>query len=291
MSLTNVEGRQFMKFGFCFLLLFLIPMVQAEDINLRTGRVFKDAVVVSSGEDFVNIQHADGVARVSYKDLTDDQQKMYRMTPKDVQGRMETRRKEDEARKKKAEESKKIAEEEARKLRESLSESERIPRYLEGADISRIFLMMGELSQVEAEVMALLWNVREANRVGLSEDARIFREKAATYQELVNDIRKKRKADEQYWLNLEKEYQTLKTGTQKKIADLNKQVAQLQGEVKEVASQPRTERIILPSVIRPWNYSPPPVIIRPTPPPPPRLRPCPPVRPVRPIVKPGVIIG
>lgn len=46
-----------------------------------------------------------------------------------------------------------------------------IPRYLEGADISRMFLLLGELSQVEAEVMALQWNALEADRVGLPEDA------------------------------------------------------------------------------------------------------------------------
>ena len=66
--------------------------------------------------------------------------------------------------------------------------------------------------------------------------------------------------------------------------DLNKQVSQLQGEVREVASQPRTERIIVPPIIRTWNYPPPPVIIRPQPPPP---RPVPP-RPIPLPVKPSL---
>lgn len=101
-----------------------------------------------------------------------------------------------------------------------------------------------------------------------------------TYQEQVNAIRKKRETAEQYWQDLEKKYLALKDGTQKKIADLNKQVSQLQGEVREVASQPRTERIIVPPIIRTWNYPPPPVIIRPSPLPP-RPHPVPP-RPVPP---------
>ena len=258
-----------MKPGTCFLMLCaLLPAALAEKMTLRSGRVLEDASVVSSGDDFVSVQYTDGVAKVSYKELTDAQQKDYRMTPEDVKARLDQRRLEDAARRKKAEEARKAADEEARKIRESLSEAERHPRYLEGADISRMFLLLGELSQVEAEVMALQWNALEADRVGLPEDARTFRARMGTYQEQVNAIRKKRETAEQYWQDLEKKYLALKDGTQKKIADLNKQVSQLQGEVREVASQPRTERIIVPPIIRTWNYPPPPVIIRPSPLPP-----------------------
>lgn len=255
-----------MKFGFRFLVLcLLVPAALAGDMALRSGRVLKDAVVVSSGDDFVNVQYTDGVTKVSYKDLTDAQQTDYNMRPEDVNARLNQRRLENEARKKKAEEARRAANEEARKIRESLSEAERHPRYLEGADISRMFLLVGELTRVEAEVMALQWNALEADRVGLPEDARVFRARAAAYQDQVNAIRKKRETAEQYWKDLEKKYLALKDGTRKKIADLNRQVSQLQGEVREVASQPRTERIIVPPVIRWWNYPPPPVIIRPQP--------------------------
>lgn len=270
-----------MKHGTCFLIFCaLLPAALAENMTLRSGRVLKDASVVSSGDDFVSVQYTDGVAKVPYKELTDEQQKDYKMTPEEVGTRLDQRRLEDAARKKKAEEARKAADEEARKIRESLSEAERHPRYLEGADIARMFLLMGELSKVEAEVMALQWNALEADRVGLPQDARVFRARAGAYQEQVNAIRKKRETAEQYWQDLEKKYLALKDGTQKKIADLNKQVNQLQGEVREVASQPRTERIIVPPIIRPWNYPLPPVIIRPTPPPS-RPHPIPP-RPVPP---------
>lgn len=274
-----------MKSGIRFLIFCLLaPAALAEDMALRSGRVLEDAVVVSSGDDFVNVQYTGGVAKVSYKDLTDAQQKAYNMRPEDVHARLNQRRLEDEARRKKAEEARRAANEEARKIRESLSEAERHPRYLEGADISRMFLLVGELTRVEAEVMALQWNALEANRVGLPEDARVFRARAAAYQDQVNAIRKKRETAEQYWQDLEKKYLALKDGTRQKISDLNRQVSQLQGEVREVASQPRTERIIVPPVIRWWNYPPPPVIIRPQPvfprPVPPRPAPLP--------VKPGL---
>lgn len=280
-----------MKHGTCFLLLCaLLPAALAEDMTLRSGRVLKDASVVSSGDDFVSVQYTDGVAKVPYKELTDDQQKDYKMTPEEVEARLGQRRLEDAARKKKAEEARKAADEEARKIRESLSEAERHPRYLEGEDIACMFLLMGELTKVEAEVMALQWNALEADRVGLPEEARVFRARAGAYQDQVSAIRKKRETAEQYWQDLEKKYLALKDGTQKKIADLNKQVSQLQGEVRDVASQPRTERIIVPPIIRTWNYPPPPVIIRPLPPRPPRPYPVPP-RPVPIPTKPNMRVG
>ena len=107
-----------MKTGTRLLILCLLaPAALAENMSLRSGRVLKDAVVVSSGDDFVNIQYTDGVAKVSYKDLTDAQQRDYRMTPDEVKARLDQRRMEEAARRKKAEEARKAADEEARKGR------------------------------------------------------------------------------------------------------------------------------------------------------------------------------
>ena len=92
-----------MKTGTRLLILCLLaPAALAENMSLRSGRVLKDAVVVSSGDDFVNIQYTDGVAKVSYKDLTDAQQRDYRMTPDEVKARLDQRRMEEAARRKKA---------------------------------------------------------------------------------------------------------------------------------------------------------------------------------------------
>ena len=91
-----------MKTGTRLLILCLLaPAALAENMSLRSGRVLKDAVVVSSGDDFVNIQYTDGVAKVSYKDLTDAQQRDYRMTPDEVKARLDQRRMEEAARRKK----------------------------------------------------------------------------------------------------------------------------------------------------------------------------------------------
>ena len=99
-----------MKPGTCFLMLCaLLPAALAENMTLRSGRVLEDASVVSSGDDFVSVQYTDGVAKVSYKELTDAQQKDYRMTPEDVKARLDQRRLEDAARRKKAEEARKAA--------------------------------------------------------------------------------------------------------------------------------------------------------------------------------------
>lgn len=266
---------------YVLLLCALLGVVQADDITLRSGRILKDATVASSGDDFVSIQYTDGVAKVSYKDLTDEQQLIYKMTPENVQVRLEKRRMDDAARRKKAEEVKMAADEEARKIRESLSEAERHPRYLKGEDMRRMFLLMGDLSNVEAEVMALQWNALEANRVGLPEDARMFRDQVVDYQPQLSAMRKKRQEAEQYWKDLEKKYLVLQDGTQKQIKDLNKEVNRLQGEVKDVVSQPRTERVIVAPVWRPWNYNPnPPIIINPVRPRPPRPLPPQPLHPV-----------
>lgn len=266
---------------YVLLLCALLGVVQADDITLRSGRILKDATVASSGDDFVSIQYTDGVAKIPYKELTDEQQILYKMTPENVQVRMEKRRMDDAARRKKAEEVKLAADEEARKIRESLSEAERHPRYLKGEDMRRMFLLMGDLSNVEAEVMALQWNALEANRVGLPEDARMFRDQVADYQPQLSAMRKKREEAEQYWKDLEKKYLVLQDGTQKQIKDLNKEVNRLQGEVKDVASQPRTERVIVAPVWRPWNYNPnPPIIINPVRPRPPRPLPPQPLHPV-----------
>ena len=82
-----------MKTGTRLLILCLLaPAALAENMSLRSGRVLEDASVVSSGDDFVSVQYTDGVAKVSYKELTDAQQKDYRMTPEDVKARLDQRR-------------------------------------------------------------------------------------------------------------------------------------------------------------------------------------------------------
>ena len=101
-----------MKPGVCLLVLcVLLPASLADNMALRSGRVLKDASVVSSGDDFVSVQYTDGVAKVPYQELTDEQQKAYGMTPDEVAARLEKRRSEEAIRRQKAEAVKKAAEE------------------------------------------------------------------------------------------------------------------------------------------------------------------------------------
>lgn len=125
---------------------------------LRSGRVLEDASVVSSGDDFCQRPVHGRGGKVSYKELTDAQQKDYRMTPEDVKARLDQRRLEDAARRKRRKRPERRLMKKPGKSGNPCLKRSGIPRYLEGADISRMFLLLGELSQVEAEVMALQWN-------------------------------------------------------------------------------------------------------------------------------------
>ncbi len=256
-----------MKPGICLILCsILASVVFGADITLRNGKVLKDAEIASAGEDYVSIQYADGVTKVSYKELTDEQQKAYGMTPEEVKMRQDARHKAEEAVRQKAEAARHAAEEEAKKLRESMTEAERRPRYLQGHDVTRMFLTLGELSAVEAEVIALQWNAMEADRVGLPDEARAFRERAAVYNGRMKELREERKKTEEYWLGLEQEYQKLRTLAQKKINNLNNKVSELQGEVNEARREANTERIIVSPGVTPWwNPMPPPPTYRPAP--------------------------
>ncbi len=274
----------------------LATSVWGGDIVLRNGRVLKDAQVTSYGDDFVNIRYADGVTKVSYKTLTDEQQKAYGMTPEKVQTRLDERRKKEEELQRKAAAAREAEKEEARRLRASLKEAERVPRYMQAHDVERMFLSMGELSNIEAEVLALQWNAMEADRVGLPDQARAFRERAKTYDDRIKLIRQERKETENYWLNLEKEYQNLKALAQKKITNLNNKVTRLEGEVEDARREANTERIIVTPGFNPWLYPPPAPVYRPAPPRPvnkPSPRPKPAIAPAPPrkVTKSGTYYG
>ncbi len=265
-----------MKPGISLLLCCMLSAsVWGGDMVLRNGRVLKDAQVASYGDDFVNIRYADGVTKVSYKALTDEQQEAYGMTPAEVRTRLDERRKKEEEVQRKVTAAREAEKEEARQLRAALKESERVPRYMQAHDVERMFLSMGELSNIEAEVLALQWNAMEADRVGLPDQARAFRERAETYNDRIKLIRQERKETEDYWLNLEKEYQKLKALAQKKITNLNNKVAQLEGEVDEARREANTERIIVTPGFNPWLYPTPAPVYRPAPPRPVRPKPAP----------------
>ena len=68
---------------------------------------------------------------------------------------------------------------------------------MEGA----IYFLFMEPASIDAVSYTHLdvYKRQEADRVGLPEDARVFRARAAAYQEQISAIRKKRETAEQYW--------------------------------------------------------------------------------------------
>ncbi len=252
---------------FCLLsLLSSLFIANAEDMVLRDGRVLKDAEVVSHTDDSVSVQYAEGVMRVGYKELTDDLQMRYGMTSVEVEKRLQNKLAKEEARRQKAKAAEKAAEERAQKLRDSLSEAEKQPRYLSGRDVELMCMNLGEISSVESEYMALHWNMREAERVGLRHDAQIFRERLKDYAPKIDALKKQRQENEKYWTDLDENYKKLSKNSAEQIAALKQQVAQLKGEVAEVEQEKKTERIIITDVNRPWIMPPPPpVVIQPRP--------------------------
>lgn len=244
-----------------------------EDLTLANGRVFKDATVSDKGMDFIRVHHSEGIAKVSYKDLSEDLQKKYNMTEPEVKERLDAQRLKDEAQK----ERERIA---AQKVRESLSDAEKSPRYLKGADMLKLMVSVADVSPVEAEYAALVWNSAEASRVGRQEEAESFSKQIALYEPRMKDVRSRREKDGQKnERELEKLQQEL-SGSNKKIAQLQNRITGLQGELVQVRNEQNSRTVFVePPVI--YNPPRPPIIITP-PPCPPRppviVRPRPPIR-------------
>ena len=260
---------------FAFLLCWNVSV--AEDISLKDGRVFKDATVSDKGLDFIRVHHSEGIAKVSFRDLSEDLQKKYNMTEQAVQNRVAAQQQKNQAQKAREEES-------ARKLRESLSDAEKSPRYMKGADISRLMVSVSDISPVEAEYAALVWNSGEARRVGLKDQADSFIEQAALFEPRLKDVRSRREKDGQ---KSERDQERLR----KELADANRRLAQLQnqivglkGDLAQVRNEQNSRTVFVdPPVI----YNPPrtPIIITPPiyPPRPPVFFPPRPPRPVYPV--------
>ncbi|MFR4417447.1 MAG: hypothetical protein ACLT8E_08790 [Akkermansia sp.] len=157
-------------------------------MSLRSGRVLKDAVVVSSGDDFVNIQYTDGVAKVSYKDLTDAQQRDYRMTPEDVKARLtsgawRTRR----AGKRRKRPERRLMKKPGKSGNPCLKRSG-IPVIWKERISPACFCRWGNSPRWRRKS----WPCNEcpgSGPRGTAEDARTFRARMGTYQEQVNAIR------------------------------------------------------------------------------------------------------
>ncbi len=256
--------------------------VWAEDFILPDGTIYKDAKVTSKGADFISVSHSDGVAKVKFSKLSPDQQKAYDMTPDVVEDRLLKKNQDDKKKKEYDLAQQKLKLEANKQLRDALEASQKQPRYLTGQEIQKMFVAMGDISAVEAEVMALNWNTTEALKAGLSHEAEMFKSQIARYDDAMKKVREERESAAKYWEKLSKDYEDLQKKTNQQIAKLKSDVNTLSSEVKK--NEEKEKRVIIsgPIISGPWNY-PSPVYV-------PVPRPCPRPHPVNPPNRPSNVI-
>ncbi len=260
---------------FCYIpltALAFMTMSLADDMTLRDGQELHGYKILSSGVDSVRILHDEGITTISASELTDEWQALLNMTPEEV----DSRKREVARRNKEKEQARQDRE---NSLRQSLNESERVPRYLQGADITAMLAGYTSLDAAEAEAVALRWNIGEAKRVGLRDQASVFQDRLNSYSDALQTAKKKREDANAYWTTLQSNYEQLKASSEANIASLKKQVSSLKNEVETTKSSSSQTVVYTPPVYIPPPQ--PPVII--TPPAPVRINPVKPVAPVRPI--------
>lgn len=235
-----------------------------EDLPLAEDRVLKGVTVLESGIDYLRIRHEGGIATVKANELPADWQEKYKMTAGEVSSRREEARRHEE--------------EKWQRRKESLSESERTPRYLSARDIQTIVSPMANMNALEAEVAAARWNSGEARRLGDKEMVEYYNQSLLTMQpELIAQAsRKQRQAEE-----LKKQKEEENVDMKIKLAKYETLVKSQQEENKRLSeSLEKSERNNRSTIINTypngwntWNGG---VIIRPrpittiVPPPPPR---------------------
>ncbi|MEG0024060.1 MAG: hypothetical protein RR719_01780 [Akkermansia sp.] len=196
----------------------------AEDFVLKDGRVLKEATVSDKGLDFVRVHHSDGIAKISYKDLTEPMQKRFQMTTDEVAERMDARQRREQAQQTQAKQR-------AQAMRDSLSEAERVPRYVTGADISRVMVSFLDLSPIEAEYAAILWNMSEARRVGLEDQSKGFQEQLVMYEPRMKEVKAQRNKDKEKSDQEQEQMEKALAKSNEQIAKLQNRISGLQGDL------------------------------------------------------------
>lgn len=256
-------------------------MAPARDITLASGRVLKNAEKIESGVDSVRIRYDDGIIRVSADDLPADLKKEWDMLPEQVAERKSDWQEKEKI--KKEREAQRLSD-----LRASLSEAEKHPRYIKGAELSALFATLGGIEPVEAEYLANRWNISEANRIGQPDQAQIFQQNLGFLEPKVKQLDEQRRRAAREWEETTKKMEQLAQQSQNQVNQLKQQVSQLRDDVQKSRNDyPRT--IIYSRPVQIHTFDPPrprpPVIIRPQPP---VIRPTPPVwqKPPPPQIKP-----
>lgn len=253
-----------MKFPLSILLLVCsCSLSVAEDMVLKDGRRLEDIHVLEEGADFARVRHSEGIARVDASNLTEAWQQKLHLTPEEVTDKKTKLSEQNKAKIR-------LQKERDRMLRESLSDAEKSPRYLKGTEILKMMTLYTNLEPLEAEAAALRWNISEAQRVGLSDQAENFKVQLASYEPILQKLQRQREESMQYWKDIQSDYEKLAASSDEKISKLSSQVSTLRKDLNDVKNTPAETRMV---VYREPYYTPPQIIV------PPVIRPpliCPP---------------
>ncbi len=207
-------------------------LLHAEDFTLLDKSILKEASVSRSGSDFVIISHAGGVQRVAAKELSPELQTRFKMTPEQVESRLEITK-----------EKKAAARARANTAHEKhlaiINASKSKPRHLNAKELQSIIEPYMELPRAASEYLVADWNRREFLRLNLKDEAAEYRdlrhEKAPAFERL-------RESQEEP-AELEAENKKL---TEQNAA-LRAQIAQLQAEATR-EKEPR--KVIINNPVR-----------------------------------------
>ncbi len=230
-------------------------LVSAEDMPLKDGRILHDVNILEQGVDYVRVAHNEGISRVYATNLTNDWREKLHLLPEQVAEKknMLAARNEENARQQK---------ERDLQLRESLSEAEKMPRYIRGTDILKMVSAYATMDSLEAEAAALRWNMAEATRVGMSDQAEYFKVQLVAFEPGLTALRERREENTRRMMAMHSEYEKALNASNEKMAQLSSQISTIRQDLKEVSTRPTetkvvyrepyytTPRIVVPAVQR-----------------------------------------
>lgn len=235
-----------MKIGITLLSLSLVAA--AEDFTLADGTVLKEAEVLRKSSDEIQIRHAGGIEKFSYRELSSDLQQRFDLTPESVHARKQEAL-DAEAEKQRAREQaladKQRAMREAQEAKlAALEAAGKYARYLSGADVIQLCSGMLTIEARAAEFLAAEWNRREALRLNLGVDQQRF---TADVDALRADFEKERKA----LVSLRSELEQKRARVKEQAAAIkrqNEEIAQLRAQIAKLNKElGRAEAESIPS--------------------------------------------
>lgn len=216
----------------------------AEDFTLADGTVLKEAKVLHRSDEELQIFHSGGIEKFSYKELGEELQKRYEMTPEQVLSRKDAAKKAvEDARKaretQKAEKERALQEEQHARAA-ALEASGKYARYYSGAEVMQLCSSLLTIEARAAEFLAAEWNRREALRLGLGLDAQRFSAEVASLRadfeqdrkELANlrsELSDKRAKVKEQAATIKRKNQEIEA-LQAQVAALNKALGRAQAE-------------------------------------------------------------